>query len=911
LKYKIGTILLFFIILYSCSTKKNTGFRRSYHNLTSHYNVYFNGKESFKEGVLYLENNLTEDYSNVLNVFIYDDASSSSIGSQMQRAEKKAAKLIKIHSITARPKRKKGHKTKKDKEFYAKKEYNKWVDDAHLLMGQAFFMEKNYKSAEENFIWMLSEYPEEESRFDAQIWLARTYIQTKKFDKALDFLQRTEAEKEFPEDRLNRELFPTYADYYIKQKRYSEALPWLELALNEKGKKLYKRRYKYIIAQIYQMNGQDKKAYDMYQEVIKMRPKYEMEFSAKIEKATLFDKKTGDSKGIRKQLQKMLKDEKNIDYKDQIYYALANIDMKENLELDAINDYKLSAYTSVANNPQKGLSYLALADIYFSKLNYITAKAYYDSTIMNLSKKHPNYEEITAKSENLTELVSYAEIIQNQDSLLRLANMPEKERGKMISKIIQKIVEDEKKAAEEARQHQIDMAQYNENNRPGNNNSTAGGKWYFYNPAAIGMGQADFARKWGDRRLEDNWRRKNKTIVDFGVMADDGESVEKDSTKQKFDKKNPKYYLSQLPMSDSLQLVANQQIEEALFQLARVYREQFVDYDKSIRTYEELLKRYPKTEYELDAWFQLYQLHELQKQPDKSTKYKQSILEKYPESIPAKILSDPNYLAKQEAEKNKTKGIYAKAFQSFQNRKFTKVIKYCDHVEKNNPETPLMPKFLILKAQSIGAKGNVDEMKNTLTKVKKDYPKTEEQELADFMLSRIESGGYTNFVVDGETAYVAKEGQTTNSNNVNTSAPDSSSVDDNIDEEIAPENIYVFNPEIPHQYMMAATGEISDLNRLKFNIVKYNLNQFLMFDFKVADRKLTSDTKLILVKPLNDAKEAYKYLKLIRKNTDVYSEFSSLKMQQFIITEGNLKILMKDKNIDRYLMFFKQSYESK
>ncbi len=911
MKYKIGAILLFFIILYSCSTKKNTGMRRSYHNLTSHYNVYFNGNESFKEGVLYMENNLTEDYSNVLNVFIYDDASSSSIGSQMQRAEKKAAKLIKVHSITARPKRKKGHKTKKDKAFYAKKEYNNWVDDAHLLMGKAFFMEKNYKSAEENFIWMLSEYPEDESRYDAQIWLARTYIQTKKFDQALDYLQRTEAEKEFPEKRLNRELFPTYADYYIKQKRYNEALPWLELAVKEKGKKLYKRRYKYIIAQIYQMNGQDKKAYDMYQEVIKMRPKYEMEFSAKIEKATLFDKKSGDSKGIRKQLQKMLKDEKNKDYRDQIYYALANIDMKENMEASAINNFKLSTFTSVSNNPQKGLSYLALADIYFTKLNYITAKAYYDSTIMNLSKKHPHYEEIASKSENLTELVTYAEIIQTQDSLLRLANMPDKERGKVIAEIIQKIVEKEKQAAEEARQHQIDMAQYNENNRPGSSNSRSGGKWYFYNPAAIGMGQADFARKWGNRKLEDNWRRKNKTIVEFDVMADNGEEAETDSTKQKFDKKNPQYYLSQLPLSDSLQLVANQQIEEAMFQLARVYREQFVDYDKSIKTYEELLKRYPKTDYELEVWYQLYQLHELQKQPDKSTKYKQLILEKYPNSIPAKILTDPNYLAKQEAEKNKTKGIYEKAFEAFQARKFSKVIKYCTHVEKNNPETPLMPKFLILKAQSIGATGNVDEMKNTLAKVEKDYPKTDEQELANFMLSRIESGGYSNFVVEGESAYVAKSDQSSSNNSESANAQDSTSVDDNIEDEIAPENIYVFNSEEPHQYVMAATGKISDLNRLKFNIVKYNINQFLMFDFKVADRKLTSDTKLIIVKPLNNAKEAYKYLKLIRKNTDVYSEFSSLTMQQFIITDANLKILLKDKNIDRYLMFFKQNYESK
>ena len=906
MKYRVGLILAFIVILISCSTKKNTAYRRAYHNLTSHYNVYFNGNESYKEGILYIKNNIQEDYSNVLNVFIYDDPSANSVGSQMQRAEKKAAKLIKRHSITAKPKRKKGKRTQKEKDFSAQKEFNKWVDDAHLLMGKAFLIEGDYNSAEENFSWIISEFPKVETKYDAQIWLARTYIQKKNFNKAVDYLQRSEAEKDFPEKRLNKELFSTYADYYIKQKRYSEALPWLELALGEKEKKFYKRRYKYIMAQIYQLNNEDKKAYDMYQEVIKMRPKYEMEFSAKIQRATLFDKKTGDSKGIRKQLAKMLRDEKNIDYKDQIFYAIANIDMKENLETDAIANYKLSAQTSVSNNAQKGLSYLSLADIYFEKLNYITAKAYYDSTMMNLSSKHPHYDKIERKSANLTELVTYANIVQRQDSLLRLANMSSKDRGKVIAGIIQVIIDEEQRLAEEARQQQLDLAQYNDNNRRGSSNASSGGKWYFYNPAAIGMGQSDFARKWGERRLEDNWRRKNKMVTEFDAMADDEDGEARDSTKQRFDKKNPQFYLTQLPLSDSAQVVSNEQIEEALFQLARVYREQFVDYEKSIATYEDLLKRYPTTNYELDIWYQLYQLHELQKQTAQAAKYKQLILDKYPDSVPARILTDPNYLAQIEAEKNKTKGIYVNAFEAFQSRKFTKVIKYCDYVEKNNPETPLMPKFRLLKAQSIGATGNVDAMKASLTGISKDYPETEEQELADFMLSRIASGGYVNFVADNETAYVAKKD--TPGNETQVSGTDTDADEDNILEEIEPENVYKFDATVSHQYVMAATGEISDLKRLKFNIVKYNMNQFLMFDFKVSDRKLTSDTKFILVKPLKDAKEAYKYLKLIRRNKDVYSEFSSLKMEQFIISDDNLKVLMKDKNIKRYLMFFDQNY---
>ncbi len=905
MKSKIIAIIALIIFSVACSTKKNTAIRRSYHNLTSHYNVYFNGKESFKDGILYLEDNHKDNYSDILNVFLYDDPSFTSVSSQMKRAEDKATKLIKKHSITVKPKRKKGGMSEKDKAFYARKEFNNWVDDAYLLMGKSFFIRREFLSAEENFNWILTEYPKMNARYDALVWLARTYIQKKDYSKALDFLQRAEAEKKFPEKRLNRELFPTYADYYIKQERYQEAISWLELALKEKGKRLYKRRYKYIIAQIYQKLGQDKKAYQMYKEVIKMRPSYDMEFSAKIQMATLFDHKKGDSKEIRKFLHKMLKDEKNIDYQDQIYYALAEIDMKEHQEDAAVDNYKLSANTSVSNDNQRGLSYLALGDIYFERLDYPLAKAYYDSTRMYLSKSNKRYEESNEMADKLTELVNYSETIYLQDSLLNLAQMPANKRDAIISEIIQKIIEEEKRQAEEERQRRMDLAQYNENNRPGMPNaSRGGGKWYFYNPSAIGIGQADFERKWGNRRLEDNWRRRNKTVSEFANA--EGDSAVSDSTQQVVDLKSKAYYISQLPMTDSAKVASNLLIEESLYNLARVYRSQFIDYQKSTETFLKLLERYPETEYKLDAYYQLYQLYELQKQPEKSLFYKNLILKKFPDSTPAKIINDPNYLAKMEAEKNKTKSIYEKTFKAFKLRKFSKVVEYCRFVEQKNPETPLMSKFDLLKAQSVGASGNVDQMKVLLTDIKTKYPKTEESELADFMLNRIEAGGFKNFVAEGRNqAIVLAE---TTGKKEKTDTQTSESEETSIEEELEPKNLYEYHPEQAHLYVMAATGEISDMNRLKFNIIKYNMDNFLMFDFSVADKKLTSDTKLIVVKPLNDAKEAYKYLKLIRRNKEVYSEFQSLEMKQFIISPENLKILLKDGNLSRYVLFFEQNY---
>jgi len=36
------------------------------------------------------------------------------------------------------------------------------------------------------------------------------------------------------------------------------------------------------------------------------------------------------------------------------------------------------------------------------------------------------------------------------------------------------------------------------------------GDWYFYNQTTLSFGVNDFIKKWGNRKLEDNWRRSQK-----------------------------------------------------------------------------------------------------------------------------------------------------------------------------------------------------------------------------------------------------------------------------------------------------------------------------------------------------------------------------------------------------------------
>ena len=438
----ITFLLISILLINACSTKKNTPIRRTYHNVTAHYNAFFNGREAYKEGMRTLEKSQKDDFTKMLPLFIYEKNSNlGSISSKMDRAIEKSSKVIKKHSITAKPKRKKGKLTESEKEFYAKKEFNNWVDDSYLMMGKSFVFKEDYLSARTNFNFIVSQFPNEPIKYDALIWLARIDLLEKKYKSALENLERLDGEKDLPK-KLEKDLATTYADYYIKKEKYKDAIPWLVNAIDKERKKKYRVRYKYILAQIYQQQDDFKKASEMYRQVIKMNPPYEMAFNAKINRATSYDNNSGRGKEITKQLQKMLKDDKNIEFQDQIYYAIGNIALKDGDKPEAIKNFKLSAETSVSNNTQKALSFLNLGRLYFERPDYPNSQAYYDSCMSFLPKDYPGYEKLSAKTVILNELITNLNEVRNQDSLQRIAAMSPSERNKLIDKIIQKLKEE-------------------------------------------------------------------------------------------------------------------------------------------------------------------------------------------------------------------------------------------------------------------------------------------------------------------------------------------------------------------------------------------------------------------------------------------------------------------------------------
>ncbi|MBN2611351.1 MAG: tetratricopeptide repeat protein [Bacteroidales bacterium] len=870
------------ITLVSCTTQKNTFVTRTYHNITSKYNVLFNGTESLKKGEKTIIESGKDDYSELLPVFLYEDKSiSGTISADMDRAIKKAEKLVSMHSITVKPEIKTNKPLSEDqREFLSKKEYNKWVDNNYLLMGKAQFYKHEFDKAKETFLFILNEYKSEKTLLETRIWLARIYNHLNEFNNSREILHALETQEKLS-NYLKRLLYPTIADFHIKQKELDAAVPYLEKALQYEKVKKIKVRYTYILAQINERTGKLKKASEYYRKVIKMNPPYEMAFNAQISLALAYEKGFGQVKDIENQLVKMLRDDKNIDYLDQIYYALGNLAIKEGNTPKALEQYRYSVAYNTTNKDQKARSYLTIADIYYEMPDYVNAQAFYDSAVLQLNVDYPGYDLVYAKSKNLTNLVKQINTVQLQDSVQKLAKLEEKDLLAFIDNIINDLRKQEQEQSRLEQQRQLD-AQFGREmastGQAATGAAASGGKWYFYNETAKSLGYKEFMLKWGNRRLEDNWRRGEKasTAANFISPTGDSEFITDSEVSEnaKLSNKTREFYLKDIPANDSMLTESHRKIEQALYNMGLIYKNDLKDTEKAAESFKELIKRYPASENALRAYYNLYSMYKLQNNTALSELYKAKIIELYPNSTYAKMLTNPDYIKELEQEENKVKNYYTQTYDLYLRNNFDEVIARCDHALASFPDDILVPQFAYLKALSTGRTQDIKTFRENLLEIIARFPGTEVSENAKNIVS-----------------YLDKE------------KPEMKAEED---KEIALK-LYEASDSTVH-YFAFVVPKGQNINQFIFNIINFNLDYFDALNLKIENIELNNEQSLLTVRQFKDKSQSMEYYTQVMANKAIFNDIESESIIMFAISASNLEILKTDKLAGRYLMFFKENY---
>jgi len=845
--------------------------------MTARFNIYFNGYESFKAGLIKISDGYQDDYAEMLRVFEYSDPATASLcSSDMERAIQKASKLISLKSMTAKPEMKdKVELSERERALLEQKEFNEWVDDSYLLIGKARFYKHEFGEAMALFNYCITEANDPEIKLEASIWLARMYNETKNYNESSRLLNGIEITEDFSKT-MKSMYYTTEADLYIKQKRYAEAITPLGKSLKLVSGKRTKYRLTYLLAQLYEHTGDGAHATMYYRDVVRMNPPYDVEFNARINIAGVFDINSGNPQEIRKELERMLKDSKNIEFHDQIYFALGNMSMKEGNEAEAVDYYLESAAASYMNQNQKGRSYLALADYYYDKPEYMKAGMYYDSVVYFLDQKHPDYLTLKNKSKNLNTLVSQLNIIQREDSLQMVAAMPEAERNYLIAEIIAQIVKDESEGKTSKYSDQYNIGQYYENERRFQGNIEMEGRWYFYNQSALTFGRTEFRRRWGERKLEDNWRRMNKARVTVNQVADNNDENQKpvsDTAAVVVDYKTPEFYFKDLPLTDSLKKVSDEKISNALLNAGKAYSEQILDQQKATETLESLITRFPSGDLVPEALYYLYKINR-EVNSARAETYRQRLIGNYPENEFARILSDPSYYEKKMADLKMNEKLYEEAYQEYTNEKFNEAISLCTDALKKYPQSIMAPKFMLLNAYSVARISDERAFKEQLNALIKAWPDTEESKKAAELV-----------------AYL------------NQKVPELKIEEDKV---IAAE-LYIADTTAVHQFVIIISDPTFNLNQAIFDVISYNIDNYADKSYRTEGTLVDNKYIIITVSGFYDYNQALKYYNIFKPENHVRN-LKVAKMMSFIISAENLKVLNNDKNPGRYQMFFIEKF---
>ncbi len=835
-----GLGLLIILGLGSCSTKKNTALGRFWHNLNTKYNGYFNGNDAIKVGMQELSKTRKDNYTKIIPTFDYGDRSNwSNMNAASDKAIKKAVIMIKKHSM-----------------FINGKQYNRWIDDCYMLMGKANFFKLEHSLGANQLKHVADNSEKQYTKDEAKIWMIRTYNEMGEFAEAGTIIRGIDR------GGLHKKLLPEYysviADYHIRQKEWEKALENIDEAIRYSKSKKRNGRLEFIRGQIYETMGDSKKAYESYSKVLKLKPEYEMEFQCRINMARTAENSNNEM--LRKTLKKMLRDGKNIEYLDQVYYAIAIIDLKEDKTPDAIVSLNKSLRSSIDNQNQQALSHLKLAEIYLAARKYELAQGYYDSTAVLLANDHPKYDEVIRLKDNLTLLVKNIRIVETQDSLQRLSKMDSLDLVNYFTKYVEDLkTEDENK---------LNNPNTNELNFGTNQNPN--GKWYFTSTQSLTLGSAEFKKVWGTRKLEDDWRRSNKAA---GFLTDNVEDTAQS------DLPNPRYdintYISQVPKGDSALQASNEMIYRALYDLGTIYKEKILDFPKAAEAYEELETRCPKNnpEYFPITYFQLYTLYKTMKKDEQMNRYKEIILTQYASSDYAAIIIDPEGFALRNEQQDAASPVYTTAYGLYTSGDYAGALASANKAMVDFAKSPLMHRFALLKALCTDKISGRDSFKLELKNVIENFKGTESASTAQRLLDAI----------DGKKEVVNTE--------INIKAD------------------FKFEAAAEHFVIIYIPDATKNVNNAVGKMVEFNELEFEGKDLTITNAILPQTGQVILIRKFTNSADALLYIAKYEEQTMVLKINLQTPSKIMAVSSGNFAQLMKSPSMADYQNFYSSSYK--
>lgn len=722
------------LLIVGCSRKKNSFISRNLHAVGTEYNVLYNGDLALQAGLDQLEASFVDDYWNVLpverltvkdEVFLPGDKPADP---NFERAEEKAVKAVQKHSM-----------------LIDEQEYNPQVDDAYLLLGKARYYDQRYVNALEAFNYILQFMPDSDNRHLAQVWRERTNMRLDNNETAIRNLQKLLKEDE---ESFRREDLAitnaTLSQAFLNMQQVDSAIIYMNKAASQTKDKKTIARYKFIAAQLFAKAGHRDSAFVKYDELIDLHRKIPRRYyvNAYIEKIKLFDESTDSKVELLETINDLEENRENRPWLDAIYSRKAIYFEKEDSIRLATLYYNKSLRAGGTDKYLRGNTYASLGDISFNLAEYERSGKYYDSAYANYKERTPEYRLTGKKIANLEDVIFYERNRRSADSIFKVLAMSKQEQETYYQDYITSLKEEEARierqaeieAAKEA-QNQNAFQAVSQNNTvkrpslgpgPGATpnavlpqNGAQASSFYFYNQQTVDRGKKDFRGKWGKRKLEDNWRRKNKkSELTDEVAAAEVAAVE-EVIRPEF---TTAYYIDELPEGKIVLDSISKARDFAYYQLGVIYKEKFKRNDLAIDRFTTLVDRKPEEKLLLPSLYNLYLIYKESNAFAKADSLKARIISNYPDTRYAQILSNPEAVID---DNSSPVAVYNRLYKEYEKENYQTVILQAQNYANLFSGDEIVPRLELLKAFASGRLYGFDEYKKGIDYVALNFPNSD------------------------------------------------------------------------------------------------------------------------------------------------------------------------------------------
>ena len=366
---------------------------------------------------------------------------------------------------------------------------------------------------------------------------------------------------------------------------------------------------------------------------------------------------------------------------------------------------------------------------------------------------------------------------------------------------------------------------------------------------------------------------------------------EKYASKEEYEREKRRAELmNPIPLTPEDLTASNKRLEDALYLLGKIYDLSLEEYENSTEVFIRLLTDFPDTEYKLEVMYFLYRMN-IDIDPGISEKYKNILLNNYPNSVFAKLILNPNYLEDSEQEDRLAGELYKTAYAAYQAGSLSAARANLESLIANYPESSYIDKSKLLLAMLVGKTGDWVAYKKELEDFIAAYPESELLPFAKNLLASCNQ--YMQAAVRGSQAPVSES----------TGLPEG---------EIAQEEPkgpgYTYRPDEPHFFVLILSGKKLKTTNVMIELSKFNNKYFKELNLSSNQLLLQDNKYLFSIREFGDVKTAMRYFEKSQGSESPVKKFKSNSPTYFLISSKNFPLFYESKDIEEYLSFFRSKY---